>query len=130
MLNRLYTFGYLGKTPDDLKVLVEKNEIVIILDVRQSPCSRTRGGVWNKGYLGSFKFGAAYIHCRELGNKTRSRTHISLVNPTVGLGVLRYMLKVGNVVLLCAERDHTECHREYLADEMFENAWCSDVIHL
>jgi uncharacterized protein (DUF488 family) len=125
---KLYTWGYSGRTQADLFDLMTEHQLTLVVDVRQRPWSRdTR---WRKAAL-TATFGDNYRHLHELGNKTRSVQNVQLVNEERGLARLEELLHIHRrVLIMCLERDHSRCHRSYVARRMQERIGGLEVAHL
>ena len=126
----LYTVGYEGRTPNDIVVLLRKNHVACVVDVRQLPLSRKRG--FSKSALAGLlaASGMDYVNIRELGTPASVRheyyrngdfgslrrqylKHVAAQEFSVGS---LYEMAVANCCcLLCFEREPERCHRSILA---------------
>ena len=61
----IFTFGYLGRSPDDLAAILAERGAMLV-DIRFQP--RSRVPAWNGGRLAA-RFGDAYLHLPQLGNR-------------------------------------------------------------
>ena len=106
---RILTIGYGGKRPDDFfKELAEMNPGIVV-DVRENPYSAYLV-VYTYPQL-SKRLGEQYTWIKELGNKTRQMPP-TLVDEETGLMKLAQLAeKHQTIVLLCAEKNETDCHR-------------------
>ena len=125
---KLYTWGYSGHTQADLFDLMTEHQIDLVVDVRQSPWSHEER--WRKAAL-TATFGDGYRHLPELGNRTRSAQRVQLVNEERGLARLEGLSQIHRrVLIICVERDHSRCHRSYVARRMQERIEGLEVAHL
>ena len=109
---KVYTFGYTGRTPEQLKELAEQLDAVIF-DIRLA--ARSRDLRWRKGYLVQL-LGTRYQHVKELGNvnyKTGGMENVQLFNAEAGLKRIEQSDRP--VILVCMCRDPTQCHRTTVA---------------
>ena len=127
MAGRIYTFGYGGRKPEELKAAAEELQATVV-DVRIVPNTRVPG--WSRGPLQA-ALGERYQHVRALGNVNyKGGGEIKLVNEPAGLDYVRRLLdRDRNVILLCAESDPVGCHRTYIAGKLAE-AGGYEVRHL
>jgi uncharacterized protein (DUF488 family) len=125
---QLYTWGYSGHTQADLFQLMTEDQISLVVDVREKPWSRD--AQWRKAAL-TASFGDSYRHLPELGNRTRSAQRVQLVNEERGLARLEELLDVHRrLLIMCLERDHSRCHRSYVARRMQVRIDGLEVAHL
>ncbi len=127
MSNMVYSIGYTGLKPEQLAKLV-KDLGAMLVDVRFSPRSRVQH--WNKGPLMRLVGAASYLHVPALGNVNyKSDAPLQLADPAAAVALLRPILQKQPIILVCACKDATTCHRTpaatYLAD-----ALGADVVHL
>lgn len=113
MTNELYDLGYMdlsGKIELLEKALRELGAVVV--DVRHSP--RSRNPVWNKGALKE-RFGAAYVHIPNLGNRNYDAADqpIEYVNLADGLVEMSRIMLIQDkpVIVMCGCWDREHCHR-------------------
>jgi len=113
----IYTLGYTGCDPGDLRDLAHLKSTVVI-DTRFSP--RSRVPAWDGAALKAL-LGGSYTHDRNLGNRNyKNGRPIEIVNLRRGLeGVKAYLKHDLNVLLLCACSDLKTCHRRVIADALF-----------
>ena len=125
---KLYTWGYSGRTQADLFDLMTEHQLALVVDVRQKPWSRD--AQWRKAAL-TATFGTNYRHLPDMGNRTRSLRNTELVNQARGLGQLEKLLHSHRrVLIVCLEKDHSRCHRSFVAARMQEQIEDLEVIHL
>ena len=140
---RVFTVGYQGKTFKDFVESIKRNEIEVVLDVRQNPHS------YNKEFSSTFLTtelelnGIGYLGFSELGSprdlrrrlrESRDMTHF--LN-----GYARHLESIVEIfkslvescknrlsALLCSERNWRGCHRRVLSEKLMECGF--DVCHL
>jgi uncharacterized protein (DUF488 family) len=106
------TIGYGGKMPDRFFEELESLKADVVVDVRENPF-RAFLNAYTKRELEKC-LSDRYIWIRELGNKSRELPP-TLVDEEEGLKKLRALMeKHRRVVLLCAEKDESTCHRGYI----------------
>jgi len=111
-LKHIETIGYGGKKPEEFYEELESMNPDIVVDVRENPFSSYLR-VYTKQYLEK-RLGLKYTWIKELGNKTREIPP-KLVDEEAGLRKLNELSEKHNrIVLLCAEKRETNCHRGYI----------------
>lgn len=135
---RLYTIGYgnqgfrslLERLEDALRMV--EAVCFVVFDVRArrgSWCRDLSSDMIDKNFSMQ---GHDYRWCPALGNNGDAE-NIKLSNERVGLAELKLALEKLSVsdelVLLCAEHDHEQCHRSHIAD-LVQRIWGAEVIHL
>lgn len=112
MVAEVITIGYGRKKPDKFFAELEALNPDIVVDVRENPFSAFLGVYTQRGLMN--RLGDRYVWIRELGNKTRELPP-TLVDEEEGFRKLHALMeKHLRVVLLCAEKDETHCHRSYI----------------
>ena len=108
---KLFTIGYGGKKPADFFSELEELAPDFIVDVRENP---------NRAYLGCYtrahfeKRLEQYVWIKELGNSSR-KLPPKLVDEAEGMAKLEELCnRADRIVLLCAEKDESRCHRGYI----------------
>lgn len=113
----VYTTGYTGKKPVDLKALVERLNARLI-DIRYSPNSRVPH--WRQKALSEF-IGDAYYCLPNLGNRAYKEKRIEIDNFDAGENWLFWHFKdnpTQPVILLCACEKYEQCHRREVAERL------------
>lgn len=128
------TIGYEGAEIGDFISILEYTGIDVLIDVRDVPSSRKRG--FSKNALRSAIEGAgmSYVHLKVLGDPKPGREaarngeftkfrkifceHISNEEARSAIRELVQQAKGKKICLMCFERDHKECHRSILIEEM------------
>lgn len=118
----IYTTGYTGKKPEDLKSLVKRLGARLI-DIRYSPNSRVPQ--WRQKALLEL-VGETYYHLPMLGNKAYREGRIEIWNFESGESWLFWHTKdhpEQPIILLCACKDYETCHRKVVADGLRERGY-------
>jgi uncharacterized protein (DUF488 family) len=111
---QIYTLGYTGRQPADLAALVNQLDATLF-DIRFSPMSRIPH--WRRSALESL-LGDRYRWVQALGNRNyKNGGRIELVDYEAGLREIETNLVMNNrpVILMCACKDYSLCHRSMLA---------------
>ena len=112
----IYTVGY-GKDlgVEGLKVIIEKHQIGILIDLRSKPYSQWRSDVNRKAlekaipqyqWRGDILGGFSQIKESDIDN-------------------LSIKGKTKNLLLMCAEKDYRKCHRELIIASRFREIGCA-----
>ena len=109
---KIYTAGYTGHKPEQLKAIAEKLDAVVV-DIRYSTKSRVPH--WTNGYLLTL-LGRDYKWNQFLGNRNYKSGPIEIVDMVVGIRMLNWETK--NIILLCACKNRETCHRDVVAKEI------------
>ena len=129
----LFTIGY-EQTPSKA-VLDELAQagVKLLVDVRAIASSRRPGFSKSQLAAGLDERGIAYLHLRGLGTPKSGReaarsgqytllrkiysAHLKTVQAKEELDELSALVKkAGPVCILCYERDHSHCHRQWIAE--------------
>ena len=117
-MSRIYTAGYLGKSPEQLLSFLEAHDAVLY-DIRYSPFSRDPH--WTKSAM-IVRFGARYQHVNAFGNVNyKNGGPVELVDPLSGLSIVESETR--SIVLLCACRHAAQCHRSTVATLLREHGY-------
>tara|TARA_R110000824_G_scaffold18243_11_gene72643 strand:+ start:51 stop:476 length:426 start_codon:yes stop_codon:yes gene_type:complete len=122
----VYTFGYSGKTIQQLDLEVERLGAVVI-DVRIQPYGNP---VFNRSELQQ-RYGPKYVWIREFGNKNyKTGGPTEFVDVELGARKLGSIMADGTpVILLCVCENQWVCHRTDLAKRYNEElGW--EICHL
>ena len=130
---KLFTIGY-EQTPARA-VLDELAQagVKLLVDVRAVASSRRPGFSKNQLAAGLDERGISYLHLRGLGTPKEGREaarsgkydvlqkiyskHLKTVQAREELDELSALVKkAGPVCILCYERDHAQCHRQWIAE--------------
>jgi uncharacterized protein (DUF488 family) len=130
---KLFTIGY-EQTPS--KAVLDELEqagVKLLVDVRAVVSSRRPGFSKNQLAAGLDERGISYLHLRGLGTPKEGRLaarsgkydalhriyakHLKTPQARQDLDELSALVnKAGPVCLLCYERDHQHCHRQWIAE--------------
>ena len=112
------TIGYGGKKPDIFFAELEGLRPDVVVDVRQDPFHAFLGVYTKRGL--ETRLGDSYVWIRELGNSTRELPP-TLVDEKEGFRKLRALMEGRHrIVLLCAEKNESQCHRSYIKAKILE----------
>ena len=130
---RIFTIGY-EQTP--AKAVLDELEhagVKLLVDVRAVAASRRPGFSKTQLAAGLSERGISYLHLRGLGTPKEGRTaarsgkfdelhriyaaHLKTPQAREQLDELASLItKAGPVCILCYERDHRQCHRQWIAE--------------
>src|SRR3954463_4663038 len=143
---KLFTIGY-EQTPS--KAVLDELQhagVKLLVDVRAVAASRRPGFSKNQLAAGLHERGISYLHLRGLGTPKEGReaarrgkfdalhriyaAHRKKPQAREELDELSALVKKsGPVCILCYERDHRECHRQWIA-EIIEERDGATVVNL
>ena len=132
----LLTIGYEGCTIDGvLKTLVDAR-VGLLIDVRAVAASRKPGFSKRQLAAGLDAAGIRYVHLQGLGTPKPGRDAVRAGHPErmepifrehmtsdraqAELAQAKILAREQRACLLCFERDHTTCHRRFVADMVTE----------
>ncbi|KQW22489.1 hypothetical protein ASC80_03640 [Afipia sp. Root123D2] len=130
---KLFTIGYEQTPPLAVYDALEKAGVKLLVDVRAVTSSRRPGFSKNQLAAALDERGISYIHLRGLGTPKEGRlaarsgdiktlekiysAHLKKPEAREEMDELAALvMKAGPVCLLCYERDHTNCHRTFIAE--------------
>jgi uncharacterized protein (DUF488 family) len=130
---KLFTIGYEQTPPKAVLDELENAGVKLLVDVRAVASSRRPGFSKNQLAAGLDERGIAYLHLRGLGTPKDGREaarsgkfeqlhriyakHLKTPQAKEELDELSsLMMKSGPVCILCYERDHKQCHRQWIAE--------------
>ena len=131
--NRLYTIGYEQTRAQAVLDELEQAGVKLLVDVRAIASSRRPGFSKSQLAAGLGERGISYVHLRGLGTPKEGRIaarsgdiatlqriyakHLTTPQAREELDELSALVKTsGPVCVLCYERDHTHCHRRWIAE--------------
>jgi len=129
----LFTIGYEKATSLAVLGEIARARVDILVDVRAVAASRRPGFSKNQLAAGLDERGISYLHLRGLGTPKDGREaarsgqfgalhkiyarHLKTPQAREELDELSALVKqAGPVCILCYERDHRECHRQWIAE--------------
>ena len=130
---RLFTIGYEQTPPKAVLDELENAGVKLLVDVRAVTSSRRPGFSKNQLSASLDERGIAYLHLKGLGTPKEGRLaarsgqydelhrifarHLKTPQAKEELDELSALVKkAGPVCLLCYERDHQHCHRQWIAE--------------
>jgi uncharacterized protein (DUF488 family) len=130
---KLFTIGYEQTPAKAVLDELEQAGVKLLVDVRAVAASRRPGFSKTQLAAGLDERGIAYLHLRGLGTPKEGReaaragkfdalhriytTHLKTPQARQELDELTSLVnKQGPVCILCYERDHTHCHRQWIAE--------------
>ena len=132
-ISRLFTIGYEQTPPKAVLDELESAGVKLLVDVRAVASSRRPG--FSKSQLAAAlrERGISYLHLRGLGTPKEGRDaarsgkfdalhriyarHLKTAQAMEELDELSALVKKsGPVCILCYERDHAHCHRQWIAE--------------
>src|ERR1700704_3975983 len=131
--NRLFTIGYEQTPPNAVPDDLEQAGVKLLVDVRAVASSRRPGFSKTQLAAGLDERGISYLHLRGLGTPKDGREaarsgkfdvlhkiyakHLKTTQAKEELDELSALVKKsGPVCILCYERDHAQCHRQWIAE--------------
>ena len=130
---KLFTIGYEQTPPKSVLDELENAGVKLLVDVRAVASSRRPGFSKNQLAAGLDARGISYLHLRDLGTPKEGReaarsgkfdvlhkiyaAHLKTPDAREELDELSALVKKsGPVCILCYERDHEQCHRQWIAE--------------
>jgi len=130
---KLFTIGYEQTPPKAVLDELAQAGVKLLVDVRAVASSRRPGFSKSQLAAGLDERGIAYLHLRGLGTPKEGREaarggkfdalhriyakHLKTPQAREELDELSSLvLKSGPVCILCYERDHLHCHRQWIAE--------------
>lgn len=144
----LFTIGYEGISLEEYLVRLLKNDVKVLVDVRNNPMSMKYGFSKNqlKKYCASI--GITYVHFPEVGIQSEQRQELNsqhdydklfetyrLKNlPATGKTqneILDLLMQYKRIALTCFEANICQCHRKHLAEAIHNlPGFCYEVKHI
>jgi uncharacterized protein (DUF488 family) len=130
---KLFTIGYEQTPAKAVLDELEEAGVKLLVDVRAIASSRRPGFSKNQLAAGLDERGISYLHLRGLGTPKSGReaarsgkyallhkiyaAHLKTAQAKEELDELSALVKkAGPICILCYERDHTHCHRQWIAE--------------
>jgi uncharacterized protein (DUF488 family) len=131
--NKLFTIGYEQTPAKSVLDELEAAGVKLLVDVRAVASSRRPGFSKNQLAAGLDARGISYLHLRGLGTPKSGReaarsgnfavlhkiyaAHLKTAQAKEQMDELAALVKKsGPVCILCYERDHAHCHRQWIAE--------------
>jgi uncharacterized protein (DUF488 family) len=132
-VKKLFTIGYEQTPAASVLDELERSGVKLLVDVRAVAASRRPGFSKNQLAAGLDARGISYLHLRGLGTPKDGReaarsgqfdklhriyaAHLKTAQAKEQLDELSSLVgKSGPVCILCYERDHRHCHRQWIAE--------------
>jgi uncharacterized protein (DUF488 family) len=129
----LFTIGYEQTPAKSVLDELQNAGVKLLVDVRAVAASRRPGFSKSQLAAGLDERGIAYVHLRGLGTPKEGReaarsghydtlhkiydAHLTTPQAKEQLDELSALVKTaGPICLLCYERDHAHCHRQWIAE--------------
>jgi uncharacterized protein (DUF488 family) len=130
---KLFTIGYEQTPAKAVLDELERTGVKLLVDVRAVAASRRAGFSKKQLAAGLDARGISYLHLRGLGTPKNGRdaarsgkfdalhkiyaAHLKTPQAREELDELSTLVKkAGPVCILCYERDHAQCHRQWIAE--------------
>jgi len=129
----LFTIGYEGISLEEYLVRLLKNDVKVLVDVRNNPLSMKYG--FSKSQLKKYcaSLGIEYVHVPEVGIKSEQRQELKTQSDYDQLfsvyrknnlsrttdsqkEILNLLMKHKRIALTCFEANICQCHRKHLAE--------------
>lgn len=133
----LATIGYEKSTPEDFIATLGGLEIEVLIDIRERAQSRRRGFSKKALALALERAGIEYIHIPALGDPKEGReaarsgrmelfkkifSNVLSGGPAQeALAYVEELAKHKRICLMCYERNHHDCHRKIVSDQLEKN---------
>ena len=138
----IVTLGYEGRKLDQFLLILKRNNVCRLIDVRNNPFSMKRGYSKNQLAQALETIGVSYLHLPELGIESRRRRNLTkdglialfqnyeweLDSKGNILDRIKELAKKEKVALMCFEADVADCHRGVIARRLRNDG--IDVIDL
>jgi hypothetical protein len=131
--NKVFTLGYEGRDLEDVLQNVQRHRIEQVIDVREKASSRKRGFAAAELRQALAKIGVVYTHLPDLGCSSASRRALwrgapledflddyrrSLAQRPEAFADLVQRIRSASTLILCMERDWSQCHRAVLSERL------------
>lgn len=126
MAQTLYTLGYAGHAPAEIKAHVDRLGAALV-DVRYM--ARSMQQQWRGEAIRQLVGPRNYFHLRCLGNELYKTGGMKLANPDAAVMTMQFILFERPAILLCGCKDHSTCHRT-VAAEFLSGRIDLEIIHL
>jgi uncharacterized protein (DUF488 family) len=133
--SKILTIGYEGRSIDRFLDDLIKNNVKVLVDVRNNPRSRKHGFSGNTIKHYAEEVNVEYLSVPELGISSQYRQELNtmddyakifalyrnkvLPNSSAKLNLLKNLIiSKKRIALMCFERDYKKCHRSILSEEL------------
>lgn len=123
----IFSVGHSTRSIEDFIVLLKKNEIGLVVDIRRFPGSKKYPWFCQESLEASLKendIGYAWLG-KALGGfrKGGYEAHTETEGFRAGIVRLEELAAAQRVVFMCAETFEARCHRKYIAQELEKRGW-------
>jgi len=132
---KIFTIGYQGKSLEKYLLQLYQNNVHLLVDVRASSYSMKKEFIGSRLASGCKLLNIDYKHMPELGIPNTYRKEISDKDQLFGVYKNKLLSQRANdikqladlvinekrIALTCFEANHNDCHRHYLAEELFKH---------
>lgn len=125
---RIYSIGYGGRTLTQVIKILGTWKVEKIVDVRSYPNFK-----WFGKQLLESRLGDNYISIPELGGKDFSTHEYQKWHKKVPRKTLEDLVRLSDqhvICLMCAEKNHLQCHRYYFIAKALKEDFGIEVKHL
>lgn len=135
-MNSVFTVGYQEKSISEFLEKLKKNNISVLIDIREIPASRSKGFSKNQLNDALNGIGIKYIHVKELGSPKKIREKLHNDNDynyfmveykkhlegklDILMELYRDTITTELSCLMCMERLPSYCHRKIVAEKIKE----------
>lgn len=129
----LFTIGYEGISLEEYLVRLIKNDVKVLVDVRNNPLSMKYGFSKNQLKKYCFSLGIEYVHIPEVGIQSHQRQELNTQSDydklfavyrknnlsktiTSQYEILKLLKQYKRIALTCFEANICQCHRKHLAE--------------
>lgn len=131
----LYTAGYEQRTIDEFIERLKRNQIKVLVDVRELPISRKKGFSKSRFRERLESESIEYVHMRSLGSPRNIRHELRetknykeffqryrdyLIEQREALVQLVQIAEEKTVCIMCYEQEPDKCHRSVIIEELSE----------
>jgi len=131
----LFTSGYEGVALEDFIDQLKRNDVQILIDIREKPLSRKKGFSKKSLTAALALENIDYLHLKELGSPSELRKKLRedkdysyffnkfssyLSSNKKCLQEALEVIQSSIACLLCYEKNHKECHRKLVVEELIQ----------
>ncbi|MDR1917500.1 MAG: DUF488 domain-containing protein [Christensenellaceae bacterium] len=122
-MQKVYTIGYAGITPQKFLEVLKENEVTLLIDVRSMPKSRYFANFNDNVLLKELpKHNIKYENWQEFGARQLNFNYDTIANSEpFKKAINRVKASTDTICLMCAEIDPINCHRAILAGRYLDN---------
>ena len=126
-LTTIYTIGHSTLTANEFVNILKHIGIEYVIDIRRLPGSKINPQ-YNKSNLKKYlaKSGIEYIWMGEKLGGYRADGYLTYMETQsfkTGINELENLGRKFNLVMMCAEKFYSRCHRRFISDELVRRGW-------